>query len=59
MPIKLDLGDPHGLIEIIIGESGVQDRVAVVLEERRLDAARSRLPAVKEEDGHWIVELGG
>ena len=47
------LSDPNGLIEIIIGQGRAQDRVAVVLEIGRLDAARSRLPAVEEENGHW------
>jgi hypothetical protein len=44
--------DPNGGVEIIIGEGGVEDLVAVALEVGRLDAARSRIKAVEEEDEH-------
>ena len=52
MPVELGLGDPDGFVEIIVGQGRIQDLVAVVLEIGRLDAARCRLPAVEEEDGH-------
>ena len=52
MVIELGLGDPHGLIEILIWQLRVDDFVAVGFEVCRLDAAWDRLPAVKKEDGH-------
>ena len=49
--VELGLGDPDGLVEVVVGQLRVDDLVAV-LQEGRLDAARDRLPAVKEEDFH-------
>ena len=50
--VELVLGDPDGLLEVVVGQLRVDDLVAVVLEVGRFDAARNRLPAVEEEDGH-------
>ena len=44
--------------EIVVGQSWIQNRVAVVLEIGRLYAAWSRLPAVEEEEGHSHDHLG-
>ena len=50
MLVKLGLGCGESSGEIFVGKFRVDDRVAVVLEIGRLDAARDRLPAVEEED---------
>ena len=52
MPVELGLGDYHGLIEILVVQGGIQDLVAVLGQVGRLDAARCRLPAMKEENYH-------
>ena len=44
-------GDPYGLLHVIVGQRRVDDLVAVVLQVRRLYAARDGVPAVEEEDG--------
>ena len=38
--------------EIVVGQPGIENGVAVVLEIGRLGAARCRLPAVEEKDEH-------
>ncbi len=50
--VELGLGDPDRLVKVLVWQLGVDDLVAVVLQVRRLDAARHRLPAVEEEDFH-------
>ena len=50
--IQLGLRDADGGVEVVVGEMGIEDGVAVVPEIGRLQAARSRLEAVEEEDGH-------
>jgi len=55
MPVELGLCDADCLVEVVVGEGGVQDLVAVVWEVGRLEAAGGRLPAVEEEDGHGII----
>ena len=52
MVIIFGLGDADGGIEVVIGQWGIEDFVAVVLEVGRLQAAWSRLPTVEEEDLH-------
>ncbi len=52
MAVELSLGDADGGIEVVVGQGGVQNFVAVVLQVGRFDAAWSRLPAVEEEDSH-------
>jgi hypothetical protein len=51
VPVELVLGDPYGLIEIVIGESRVENLVAVLCQVDRLDAF-SRIKAVEEENFH-------
>ena len=50
--VELGLGDLDGLGEVFVGQCRVDDLVAVLRQEGRLDAARDRLPAVEEEDFH-------
>ena len=57
MLVELGLGDFQGGVEIVVGEMGVEDFVAVVYEVGRLSAARCRLPAVEEEDLHGALPL--
>jgi hypothetical protein len=38
VPLKLGLGDSHGLIEVVVGQCGVEDGTAVLGEEGRLQA---------------------
>jgi hypothetical protein len=38
VPVELGLGDPNGLVEILIGQSRVPDGVTVMGEESRLHA---------------------
>ena len=57
--VEFLLSDPDGSIKIVVGQGWVQDRVAVVLQIGRLQAARCRLPAVEEEDFHCnLVDVG-
>jgi hypothetical protein len=37
--VELPLGDPHGLIEIVVKQLRIENRVPVILEIGRLDAA--------------------
>ena len=57
MPVKLGLGDTDGGIEIVVGQGRIENLVAVIFKIGRLYAARSRLPAVKEEDEHVIIQV--
>ena len=50
--VEFGLDNADGLVEVVVGKSGVEDFVGVVFEEGRLLAARCRGPAVKEEDFH-------
>ena len=52
MPVKLILGDPDGLFEIMVRQLRVEHRMPVLGQKGRLHTARSRLLAVEEEDGH-------
>ena len=52
MLIKFGLGDADGGIKIVVRQGWIQDFVSVVLEVGRLQAARSRVEAVEEEDVH-------
>ena len=63
MLIVLGLGDPHGFVEIVIGESGIEDGVAVAGKVGRFAATGDGGPAVQEEDSHgdilqydWVVK---
>ena len=53
VPVELGLGDPYGFLKIVVGQLGIENRVAVVLEIGRLHAARCRIRAVEEEDFHF------
>jgi hypothetical protein len=53
--VELLLGDLDCLLEVLVGQLGVDDFVAVVRQVGRFDAAWNRLPAVKEEDFHGFV----
>ena len=44
-------------LEIVVGQGWIQDLMPVGFEISRLYAARSRLPAVKEEDEHVIIQV--
>lgn len=55
--LELGLGDPDGGVEVVGGKSGIEDVVAVVPGAGRLQAARSRLPAVEEEEFHQTDRL--
>ena len=50
MLIEFRLGRRNRRDEVVIVECGIDDVVAVVLQVRRLDATRNRVPAMKEED---------
>ena len=52
MLIVLGLGNPDGLLKIVIGQSGIEDGVASVFEEGWLTATGHAGPAVEEEDSH-------
>jgi hypothetical protein len=52
VPVELGLGDADGFGEVLVGQGRVDDLVTVPGQERRLDAARDRPPAVQEEDSH-------
>jgi hypothetical protein len=52
MLVELGLSDGESGVEVVIGQGGVDDGVAVIFQERRLDAAWNGLPTVKEEDEH-------
>ncbi len=51
MLVELRLGDADGLLKVAIGKFRIKDRVAVVLQEARFDAAWGGENAVEEEDG--------
>jgi hypothetical protein len=55
--IELGLGDPHRLLEVFVGQLGVDDGVAVSFEIGRLHAAWDRVPTVEEEDRHGAINL--
>ena len=55
VPVELGLGNGNGLIEVVIGQGRIQDRVAVLTEIGRLDAAFCRTKAVEVEDEHHQV----
>ena len=59
MLIEFLLSDSGCLLKVIIGQFGIDDRVAVILEIRRLDAAGNRLPSVKKKYGHVAADLFG
>jgi hypothetical protein len=44
--VELGLGDLDGLIEVLVRQFRVDDLVAMLGQEGRLDATRDRLPAV-------------
>ena len=50
--IVFGLGNPYGLLEVLVRQLGIEDGVAVVFEEGRLLATRCRGPAVDEEKFH-------
>jgi hypothetical protein len=52
--IELGLGGRKSSGEVIVIQSRIDDFVAVVLQVGRFDAAWDRVPAVKEEDFHWV-----
>lgn len=54
MLIVFSFGDANGLFEVFVGKSGVQNFVAVVIEEGRFLAARNAGPAVEEKDFHFL-----
>jgi hypothetical protein len=56
-PVALGLGNPHGSLEVVVGQGRVQDFVAVAGQVRRLDAARHGLPTVEEEGLHGAALL--
>ena len=43
-------------VEVFIGQRRIDDLVAVLDQEGRLDAAWDGLPAVKEEDFHEVID---
>jgi len=49
------LGDPDGGIEVVFGQGGIEDFVAVVIQVGRFEAARRRLPVVQEEEFHGDI----
>jgi hypothetical protein len=51
--VELGLDDADGRLEVVVGQGRVDDLVAVLSQEGRLDAAGNRVPAVEEEDFHW------
>ena len=51
MLIEFGLGDANCGVEIVVGQMGIEDFVAVLLQIGRLQAAWSGLPAVEEKDG--------
>jgi len=57
MLIVLSLSDPHSGIKVV-GQGWIQNFVAMALEVGRLQTARSRLPAVEEEDLHFAGVFG-
>ena len=50
MLVEFSLSSADGGIEVVVIEGWVNDFVAVVLQVGRFDAARNRVPAVKEEE---------
>ncbi len=55
MLVEFHLGNANGFLEIIVGQGRIHNRVTVVLEIGRLDAARCRVPAVEVEDCHGAL----
>ena len=53
VPVELGLGNENGFVEILIGQSRIQDLVAVVLEIGRLDAACYRLASRGGKGWSW------
>src|SRR5580658_6419576 len=53
--VELCLGDLDRLVEILIRQFRVDDLVAVLRQEGRLDAAWDGLPAVEEEDFQGVT----
>jgi hypothetical protein len=52
--VELLLGDLDGLEEVVVRQLRVDDLVAVLGQEGRLDASWDRVPAVQEVDfHHW------
>lgn len=58
MLIALGLGDPNSFVEVIIGQLGIEDGVAVARQECRLDALGKGLQAVEEEGGLAMKCIG-
>jgi len=56
-PVVLGLSDTNGGVEVVVGQGGIDDVVAVVLEAGRLQGAWSRVPAVEEEDVHGVLSI--
>ena len=52
MLVELLLGGLDGLGEILVGQLGIDNDVAVLGQEGWFDASWNRLPAVEEEDDH-------
>ena len=48
--VQLGLSNANGFVEVVVGQDGIQNGVALLLEKGRLEATRCRLPAVKKED---------
>ena len=68
MLVEVGLCDPHGLVEVLVGQSGIQNFMAVAGEEGRFLAAQCRGPAVEEKDfprvyvilrkvGRWLISF--
>src|SRR6516165_8199730 len=55
VPVELGLGDPDRFGKVLVGQLGIDDLMSVFGKERRLHAARNRLPAVQEKDLHGVV----
>jgi len=54
MPVEFILGDANGGIEIVVGQGGIENLVAVVFEIGRFYTAWSRVQAVEEEEVHGL-----
>src|SRR5262249_26888846 len=55
VPVVLGLGDAHRCLEILVGESRVENFMALQSQVAGLGPARYGLPAVQEEDFHEVV----
>jgi hypothetical protein len=53
--VELGPGDPDSRLEILVGQLRVDDLVAVLGQVSWFNAAWDRLPAVKEQNFHWII----